>query len=431
MNKDKKIIDALLSFLDASPTAWHAVYSSSEILRQHGFQELKEEESWSILPGKSYYVTRNGSSLCAFTTPKTKPTALHLIAAHTDSPSFKLKPNAEYLNENMRMLGLEMYGAPILSSWLNRDLAIGGRIVFHDAKKKIQERIVRLDNYPVVIPQLAIHLDRTVNETGTILHKQDHLAALAGVETKKEKGSFLEHILKKEFSIKNLLAYDLFLFPLEQAKLIGATQELIASYRIDNLVSTFAALHSLVDTKHPARNVMNMIALWDNEEIGSGTAQGASSPFIAQTIERIALASNLSRDEYFQLINSSLCLSVDLGHALHPNYKDKHEPRHTALLNSGIIIKANAQNRYASDARAMGTIVSLCLKHKIPFQKYVSRGDIPCGTTVGPIHAYVTGMPTLDIGIPQLSMHSCRELAGTHDVLSLCDLLKAFFSNHA
>jgi aspartyl aminopeptidase len=172
-----------------------------------------------------------------------------------------------------------------------------------------------------------------------------------------------------------------------------------------------------------------MIVLWDNEEIGSNTAQGASSPFIAQTIERITLALNLSREDYFQLVSRSRCLSVDLGHAMHPNYKDKHEPRHLALLNRGVIIKANAQNRYASDVRLTAMIVSLCQKHNISFQKYVSRGDIPCGTTVGPIHANVTGMPTIDIGIPQLSMHSCREIMAANDHLALCKLLKAFLSS--
>lgn len=426
MSKEQKIIESLLTFFDESPTAWHAVDSCVQILLAHHFQELKEEESWSLRPGHRYFVTRNGSSICAFTTPKSKPIKVQLAAAHTDSPAFKLKPNAEYLNENMRMLGLEIYGAPILASWLNRDLAIAGRVIVHDMKGRIQGKLVRLDDFPVVIPQLAIHLDKTVNETGPILHKQDHLAALAGIETEKNKGSFLERILKNEFPFKDLLAYDLFLFPLEKAKLIGETKEMIASYRIDNLASAYAAIHGLTEAQSP-NDQINMIALWDNEEIGSNTAQGASSPFISQTIERISLASNFSREEYFQLINRSFCLSVDLGHALHPNYKDKHEPRHMALLNGGIIVKTNAQYRYASDAHSLAKITSLCLKHKIPFQKYVSRGDIPCGTTVGPIHAHVTGMPTLDIGIPQLSMHSCRELTGTQDVLSLCKLLKASF----
>lgn len=424
--KDKEKIDSLLNFFDQSPTAWHVVENCTKELLDHGFQELKEDEPWKIKSGGRYFVTRNGSSICAFVIPKASPKAIHLAASHTDSPAFKLKPNAEFINENMRMLGVEIYGGPILASWLNRDLGIAGRIIYSDLKGKTHEKIVTISDHPVVLPQLAIHLDRNVNDKGLILHKQDHLAALAGLENKKEKTSFLERVLKKQFPIKEILAYDLFLYPLEQARLLGEHQELVASYRIDNLVSVHASLKSLLESKQPSRDLIKMIVLWDNEEIGSNTAQGASSPFIAHTIERITLALNLSRDDYFQVISRSLCVSVDLGHALHPNYKDRHEPHHVALLNKGIIIKANAQNRYASDARSTAVIVSLCHKHKIPFQKYVSRGDIPCGTTVGPIHSHVTGMPTIDIGISQLSMHACREIMAAKDHLALCDLLKAF-----
>lgn len=424
--KDQANIENLLSFFDQSPTAWHVVENCAKELSGHGFQELKEDEPWKVKQGGRYFVTRNGSSICAFIIPKAAPKAIRLAASHTDSPSFKLKPNAEFVNENMRMLGVEVYGAPILASWLNRDLGIAGRIIFSDSKGKIHEKIVTLSDYPVMIPQLAIHLDRKVNDEGLVMHKQDHLAALAGLVDKKEKSSFLEKALK-QFHIKELLAADLFLYPLEQARLFGENKELIASYRVDNLASVHASLHSLLDSTQPSQHHIKMIVLWDNEEIGSNTAQGASSPFIAHTIERITLALGLSRDEYFQLVSRSLCVSVDLGHALHPNYKDRHEPHHVALLNKGILIKANAQNRYASDARSTAIIVDLCHKHKIPFQKYVSRGDIPCGTTVGPIHSHVTGMPTVDLGIAQLSMHSCREIMGAKDHLALCDLLKVFF----
>lgn len=424
--KDKTTIKSLLHFFDSSPTAWHAVDNSIQELIKHGFLELKEDETWKVKPGGRYFVSRNGSSLCAFVAPKSAPKAIHMAASHTDSPSFKLKPNAEFTTENMCMLGVEIYGAPLLTSWLNRDLGIAGRIIFSDSKGKIHEKIATIKDHPVVLPQLAIHLDRNVNENGLVMHKQDHLAVLACLQDKNEKTSFLERVMKKQFPFKELLAYDLFLYPLEKGRFLGENEELIASYRIDNLASVHASLQSMIEAKNPAKDIIKMIALWDNEEIGSGTAQGAHSPFIAQIIERIALSLNISREEYFQLVSRSLCLSVDLGHALHPNYKDRHEPRHIALLNKGIIIKANAQHRYASDARSTANIVALCRSHKIPFQKYASRGDIPCGTTVGPIHAHVTGMPTIDIGIPQLSMHSCREIMGSQDHLALCELLRAF-----
>lgn len=422
-------ISALLQFLDSSPTAWHAVENCSHKLIKMGFTEIKEEDSWKLKPGQGYFVKRNGSSLCAFVLPQKTPHALHIAAAHTDSPAFKLKPNAEFTKENMRMLGVEIYGGPLLVSWLNRDLAIAGRVVYSDTKGHTRESLVRLDDTPVVIPQLAIHLDREVNEKGLVLNKQEHLAALTGLADKNSKASFLEKALKAVLPMKQLLGSDLFLYPMEPPRLLGEHRELIASYRIDNLVGVYTSLEGLIHAKTPHRDTIKMAVFWDNEEIGSHTAQGAGSPFLAQLIERICLALGLSREDYFRMISRSLCASVDLGHALHPNYADKHEPRHVALMNKGILIKTNAQHRYASDARSSATIVNLCHKHKIPFQKYMSRGDIPCGTTVGPIHATLTGMPTIDIGVTQLSMHSCREVMGVKDFDSLCSLLKAFLSD--
>lgn len=423
----KANINNLLSFFDASPTAWHVVKNSIKDLLTNGFQELKEDSPWKIKFGGKYFVIRNGSSICAFVVPKTMPKSILLAASHTDSPSFKLKPNSEFVKENMQMLGVEIYGAPILASWFNRDLGIAGRVIYRDLKGNMHEEIVSIDDHAVVIPQLAIHLDRNVNENGLVVHKQDHLAALAGIENKKEKRSFLERVLK--LPIKEILAYDLFLFPLEKARLLGENGDFVASYRIDNLTSVHASLYGLLASGQPDQDKIKMIVFWDNEEIGSNTAQGAGSPFLAQTLERIALTLNGTQEDYFQWISRSLCVSVDLGHALHPNYKDRHEPQHLALLNHGVIIKANAQNRYASEARTTAMIVSLCQKYKIPFQKYVSRGDIPCGSTVGPIHSNNTGMPTIDIGIPQLSMHACRELISAKDYVSLCELLAAMFAD--
>lgn len=423
----KKIND-LLNFLDNSPTAWHAVANCSSSLLQHGFQELKEQETWHIERGGHYFVTRNGSSLCAFIVPTELPSGAYVIASHTDSPSFKLKPNCEFQKENMLMLGCEVYGSPMLSSWLNRDLGIAGRITCLDKHGAIREELVCLEDMPVTIPQLAIHLDRTVNDNGLVLNKQEHLAALAAVEINpKAKGSFLERCLKKHISEK-LLSFDLFLYPLEKARLIGENHNLISSYRLDNLESVYASLEALLHTKKNSAHLLKMIVLWDNEEIGSNTAQGAGSPFLPHIIERIALSLKMSREDYFRLNSRSLCASIDLAHALHPNYPEKHEPRHQLLLNHGIVIKTNAQQRYASDARSFAAIAALCLKHQIPYQTFVSRGDIPCGSTVGPINANLTGMATVDIGCPQLSMHSCREITGTVDHLSMIRLLTEFLN---
>lgn len=428
MAKDDTLTKSLIEFLDRSPTAWHAVDEAVKQLKQHGFNELKEEEKWTIKSGGAYFVKRNGSSLCAFVLPKKAPEGLIVTASHTDSPAFKLKPNAEFVKENMHMVGVEIYGGPLLTSWLNRDLGIAGRIIYADKKGKEHEALVRLDDAPVIIPQLAIHLDRNVNDTGLILNKQEHLAALVGLDTPGEKGSYLERVLKRHLPLLELLAFDLFLFPLEPARLCGEHGELLSSYRIDNLVSSHASLHALIAAKTPDASFIKTAVFWDNEEIGSNTAQGAGSPFFPQIMERIALALNISREQFLCWIRRSLCLSVDLGHAVHPSYSDKHEPRHAALLSKGILIKTNAQNRYSSDAKSFAEITVLCKKHKIPFQKYVSRGDIPCGTTVGPILANQTGIPTIDIGISQLSMHACKEIVSTQDHLALCKLLAAFYS---
>lgn len=421
-------IDQLLSFLDSSPTAWHAVDNMSAQLSKEGFQELKEGERWNIKAGGRYWVARNGSSLCAFIVPTDTITHANVVLSHTDSPGFKLKPNAEFRKENMIMWGMEVYGAPLMASWLNRDLGVAGRVVYLDGKKKQHETLVRLDDSPVVLPQLAIHLDRNVNETGLVLHKQEHLSVIAALTSEANTGkSYLEQCLKDVCDCHTLLGYDLFLFPLEPAKYIGPDKQMIASYRIDNLCSAFASLTGMLKGKKSEKHILKMIASMDNEEIGSETAQGTASPFLAQVIERVTLALNMSREDYLRIFSESLCISADLAHATHPNYNDRHEARHPIYMERGIVIKHNSQHKYASDARSTSAIAVLCKNHNIPFQHFVTKGDMPCGSTVGPIHAHRTGMPTVDIGIAQLSMHSCRELAASKDYNYLVDLLTVFF----
>lgn len=427
-----KELNDLLEFLNNAPTAWHAVELVRLRLIKAGFQELNEKDRWNLKSQTAYFVIRNGSSLCAFVTPIQSLDSVTLVASHTDSPGFKLKPNSEFRKENMIMLGLEVYGGPLLTSWLNRDLGIAGRVVFEKASGTIEEALVRMDEGPVIIPQLAIHLDRTVNETGLILNKQEHLAALAAIEPKKSKNEqkYLISLIKKKIKFKELLGSDLFLFPLEKAKFIGSRQEMIAAYRIDSLNSVEAALTAFVQSKKPNPSNLKMIAFWDNEEIGSNTAQGAGSPFVSQVIERIAFSLLSDREDYLRLMRNSLCVSVDLAHALHPSYPDKNEPRHPVFINEGVVIKFSAQQRYATDAHSMARIISICQNTSIPFQKQVARGDIPCGSTIGPIHASLTGMPTVDIGTPQLSMHSCREVTGCQDHIAMRKLLQKVFDEN-
>lgn len=421
------IVQDLLSFLDQSPTAWHAVEQVKLRLLAQGFTELSEDEKWSLQKGKKYFTIRNGSSLCAFITPSKHLQKACLIASHTDSPALKLKPKGEYQKENMLMLGVEVYGAPLLTSWLNRDLGIAGRIVYLDGKEQIKKTLVSFSEHPLVIPQLAIHLDRKVNEEGLLLNKQDHLSALAALDPQIDgKGSYIERLIKQKISFKELLSFDLFLFPLEQARLVGYQKEMLSSYRLDSLGSVHAITSALLATQ-ASPHTLQMGIFWDHEEIGSSTASGAASPFLSHTLERICIANGMDREEYLRLLSHALCVSVDLAHALHPNYPERHDPRHQPLLSKGIIVKSNAQQRYATDASTAAFIALIAHNQNLSLQPFVSRSDIPCGSTIGPIHATLTGMPTVDIGYPQLSMHSSRELIACQDHIEMSQFLKHAF----
>lgn len=425
MIQKNNLIHELLSFFDDSPTAWHAVDRLTRDYRTAGMIELKEEQPWQLEAGKSYFVTRNGSSVCAFTVPKAEPQRVRLLASHTDSPSLKLKRHSEVRKQGTILFGVEIYGGPLLSSWLNRDLGLAGRVIVLDENNRVKEHLVNLTKYLMTIPQLAIHLDREVNEKGLLLNKQEHLYVLAALDDPSlASQSYLERILKEEIAFNELISFDLFFYPLEKARLLGYQEQLIASYRIDSLASVHAASQSFLQNLEPLDHDIKMIVFWDNEEIGSNTAHGASSPFIAQIIERILTSLKLSREDYFRLISQSLCISIDLAHATHPNYTEKHDAQHPLWMGKGIAIKSHANQRYASDARSSASLQLAAKKENIPLQYFASRNDLPCGTTIGPIHATLLGMPTVDIGCTQLSMHSSRELMATQDYIYLCQLLR-------
>lgn len=426
---NRSIIDDLKLFLDQSPTAWHAVENSCKKLINKGFKELRESDSWQIEAGKAYFVQRNRSSLCAFIIPKCKPERIRLLASHTDSPGLKLKPKPEIRRLNSILFSVEIYGSPLLTSWLNIDLGLAGRVIYLDDQEKVREELVCLHEFPLIIPQLAIHLDREVNEKGLLLNKQEHLNALAALDMNlPTHESYLEMILKTKIRFKELVDFDLFLYPLENARLLGFGEQLIASYRIDSLASVHAILHSFLQETSPLDNDIKMAMFWDNEEVGSHTAQGAESSFFNQIVERLAYAMQINREDYYRLISRSTCISVDLAHALHPNYTDKHDPQHQPLLGNGVIVKHNAQQRYATDARSSIPVRITGNLKQIPLQKFVSRNDIPCGSTIGPLHASISGMPTVDIGCGQLSMHSSREIMACQDHIWLCRLLEGLLS---
>ncbi len=406
-------IQRLIHFLNDSPTAWHAVDYTAKTLEKNGFVGIRESEDWSKLKcGGKYFTLRNGSSLVAFILPKKPIKRTLLLGSHTDSPSLKLKPKPLFSKDNLVMLGLEIYGGPLLTSWFNRDLGIAGRVVVEGSKGKLETHLVNVREHPVVIPQLAIHLDREVNEKGFAVNKQEGLNALVGIL---DTPITLERLLNVKGTI---ISHDLFLYPLEEARLTGINKEFLTSYRIDNLTSVWASVEALLKGS-PQEDTLQMIALWDHEEIGSQSHYGAGAPFVKSILERLTKDS----ESYHQMIARSTTISIDLAHATHPNYSDKHEPRHPIRLGGGVVLKYSSGYRYATDAETAAPLIQAAKKGSVSLQEFVTHGNIPAGSTIGPIHAGVTGMPTLDIGIPQLSMHSIRELIAIKDYQQLVTLL--------
>lgn len=413
------VVKDLCKFLDQSPTSWHAVREAAHRLASAGAIALDEGAKWKLEKNKRYFVVRDGS-ICAFSLPK-QPEKMTIVAAHTDSPALKLKPNPEIVVEPIHLLETEIYGGPLLSSWYNRDLAIAGRVVFEDKQGKTQEKLIFLDENPLFIPQLAIHLDREVNDKGLMIDKQDHLRPIFTLN--KDKKNLLEPLLKKHVPFKELLSFDLFLVPLEKARLVGASHEMIASYRLDNLSSSHACITAWADA--PITDSLQIALLCDAEEIGSRTADGAASTFMKDILKRIKAFYNLTAEDFIRLKTDSLCVSVDVAHAFNPNHAKKYDPQHQLLPGHGIAVKYNADKKYVTDAKTAAPIVSACRKAKLPYQSFASHSNFTSGSTIGPIFAHTMGIPTVDIGCAIFSMHSAREVMAVKDHLDMCQLLTA------
>jgi len=408
-------------FLARSPTAFHAAREITNRLAEADFTPLTEGERWKFEPGKGYFLIRDDTLVAAFRVPKKAPVSAVVLASHVDSPALKIKPRPELSHHEIGQLGTEVYGAPLLHTWLDRDLYIAGRATVLDGTGAVQSLIITLDDYPVIIPGLALHLDRTVAEKGINVHKQDHLKAIFTLQAKEK---HLETWLRKHHSFKTLLSFDLFLVPLEKPTFLGFDGEMLAAYRLDNLVSVYASLYALTSAK-PRPDALQMAFFWDHEEIGSMSFVGAQSLFASQIFERIAAFFKMSGEDLYRLKSRSLCLSSDLGHAFHPNFADKYDPQHTCLLGHGVTLKCNANQKYATSSTTAAAVLQLAEKKKMPFQKFVSRSDIPSGSTVGSIMAANLGIATVDLGITGWAMHSTREVIAAKDELALMELLLA------
>jgi aspartyl aminopeptidase len=418
------ILEDLKAFLDASPTSYHATSQIGNRLALKEFIPLDEEESWQVEKGGRYFVTRDGA-LCAFIIPSSSVKQIILLGSHTDSPALKLKPRPEHRKENLRLLGVEIYGGPLISSWLNRDLSLAGRVVVTDGSDKRVEKLIWIDDAPLCIPQLAIHLDREVNDKGLLLNKQDHLIPLAGlIKDNATFGSYLETLLRRHIQFKNLLAFDLFLTPLEPARFLGMDGELLSSYRLDNLSSCHACVTAMgLLEETPSAHTLQMAIFWDHEEIGSKTREGAASSFLCDTLKRLRLAMRIEEEAFLKMKGRSSVISIDVAHAFHPAYEKKFDPQHLPLLGEGIVLKYNADHRYTTDAITASYITQAMHALNLKYQSYVCRNDLTSGSTIGPVVETQLGIPCVDIGLPLLSMHSIREVIACKDHLDLCALL--------
>lgn len=408
-----EVIGDLLAFLRASPTPFHAVDEGRRRLEEAGFRRLSEADRWSRLAAGSYYVTSSGTNLIAFALPEPdQRTSFRIVGAHTDSPNLRLKPSPEYTAEGYAQLGVEVYGGVLLNSWLDRDLGIAGRVLVkgEGGGSEIVSHLVCIDKPLLRVPQLAIHLDREVNDKGLVLNRQEHLAPVLGLGG----GGSLGELIAEAAQVPaaRIVGHELMLFDLAAPALGGQASEFVFSARLDNLAMCHAAVTAIAALGRavPASGV-SAIALFDHEEVGSSSAAGAGSSVLPRILERLVP----DREAFHQACARSTCISADMSHAVHPNYASRHEPRHKPQINGGPVIKTNTQQRYATTPATAAMFAELCREEDVPVQHYAHRTDLPCGSTIGPITSTLLGIATVDVGNPMLSMHSAREMGGSRD----------------
>ena len=413
----------LLKFLDEAVTPWHTSSAISNELLQAGFQESPETEMWNLQRGKSYFVNR-GAALFAFRIPSvlSSETRFRLAASHTDFPTMKITPNPDLETAGIHLLHPEVYGGALLSSWFDRDLGIAGMVVVREENRLVQKRI-RM-NALCRIPELAIHLNRNVNEEGFRINPQTQLNVCFSAGKTKNFISALE-----DFVGSRVVDFDLQFFDAQPAALGGFHQEWIYSGRLDNLLSCDSILSGMVESGEP-ENVCGALFL-NSEEVGSETRDGAAGNFGLVVLNRIADSIQMKQGELFGILSDSLLFSLDVAHATHPAYGDKMEPNHSPLMGQGVVLKENAKKRYASEAIACAQCKALCEDLQMPYQIFVSRNDMPCGSTVGPCLSAALGIPAVDLGEAILGMHSIREMGSVIDHKRMCQLMQSFFRKKA
>ena len=416
----------LLDFLRRSPTPWHAAANMAARLEAAGYRRLDECDAWRLEAGERVYVTRNDSSIIALQLPEGELSALRMIGAHTDSPGLRLKPDAGQTSAGWLQLGVETYGGMLLAPWFDRDLGLAGRVHVRHPDGRLEGLLLNVERPVAIIPSLAIHLDRDVNQ-GRPINAQTQMAPvlLQGGE-RADLGRLLKQWVTEQHGLDEVevIDFELGLHDMQPPARVGVEGELIASARLDNLLSCFVGLEALLaaDGKQGALLVAN-----DHEEVGSASACGAQGPFLGDVLRRVAEQRIGGGEEAFvRLVQASRMISCDNAHALHPNFTDRHDAAHGPALNGGPVIKVNANQRYATNSATAAMFRELCREASVPVQTFVTRADMGCGSTIGPITATELGVPTLDVGAPQWAMHSIRETAGVRDVEHLARALVAF-----
>lgn len=429
---EKKLALELIDFLYDSPSACHGVKETQKILDKNGFIEIKEADKWDLKAKGKYYVIKNDSALIAFEvgTGDIEETGFRLIGAHTDVPGFRIKPNPQMISEGKYVkLNTEVYGGPILHTWFDRPLSIAGKVSLKGASPlKPETRLVNINKPLLIIPSLAIHMNREVNEGFKINRQVDTLPLLGLINDKLEKEDYLMNILAEELQVnkEDILNFELGLYEYEKGMLIGMNEELISSGRFDDLWMVYAGIRALVDSRENAATKV-MICI-DNEEIGSLTAEGADSTLLNNILERITLGLGKGREGYYRTLANSIMISADLAHAVHPNLGDKHDPTNRPVLEGGPVLKIAASGSYSTDSFNGAVFAGVCEAAGVPFQKFVNRSDVRGGTTIGPVTAANLTIPVIDMGAPVLGMHSIRELASVKDNYYTVKAFTEFFS---
>ncbi|MGL4772625.1 MAG: M18 family aminopeptidase [Clostridium sp.] len=416
---DRKLAQELIDFIYESPTQYHCASEISKELKQNGFVEIKESEKWNLQKNGKYFLVKNDSAVIAFEVGNGEidECGFRLIGAHTDAPGFRIKPHAEMKSENYYVrLNTEVYGGPIYSTWFDRPLSIAGRVVVKGKSPlKPEVKLVNVNKPVLIIPNVAIHMNREVNSGFNINAQKDTLPLAGFVNESFEKDGFLVRLITEYLGVakEDILDFDLFLYEHEKGCIMGIDEEFISTGRLDDQWMVFAGIKALLNSKENA--CTKVMVCIDNEEIGSLTQQGARSSVLKTTLERICLSLGKDKEGFFRAMANSIMISADLAHAIHPNNPEKHDPTNRPLLGNGPVLKLAASGSYSTDAYSSAVFGEVCKSANVPFQTFVNRSDVRGGTTIGPLSSADLAIPVVDMGAPILGMHSIRELATVKD----------------